>query len=294
MLGIAEQYFLAVAETGSFTKASELLFVSQPAVSRQIHLLEAELGFPLFTRTTRSVKLTPQGRILYEVLVESSNAWTRAVENAKQSHISDNNKLLLGLLNGWGIHRPPVSSIGMVQKLHPEIDVTIQQYNYREMTKRLLSGHLDLILTVESEVAPFKADIGWRSTLKSELILYMSNSNPAAQLEDPFPVLTEPVYVMGHEASSTSYDYMKDFVESRGWHMPVKTLPNIDSIYAAVDSGVGYAFTCLNSRICDSPDYKYYRLNAPMDLVFAWRLDRYNKNMNIFLNEFERLSQSDA
>ena len=54
--------FLTIAEHLSFTKAAELLHVTQPAVGQQIQSLEKELGVKLFTRTTRSVKLTKEGK----------------------------------------------------------------------------------------------------------------------------------------------------------------------------------------------------------------------------------------
>lgn len=56
------EYFIAVAETLSFTRASELCHVAQPAISQQIQSLEKELGFPLFARSTKGVELTPAGR----------------------------------------------------------------------------------------------------------------------------------------------------------------------------------------------------------------------------------------
>ena len=54
--------FLAVAENLNFARAAEQLHVTQPAVTQQIHALERELNVKLFTRTTRTVKLTEQGR----------------------------------------------------------------------------------------------------------------------------------------------------------------------------------------------------------------------------------------
>lgn len=57
------QYFRAVCETGSFTKAADACFVSQSAVSQQIKALEAELGFPLTERRGRSFSLTPAGAL---------------------------------------------------------------------------------------------------------------------------------------------------------------------------------------------------------------------------------------
>lgn len=56
--------FYEVAATGSFTRAAEKLYLTQPAVTQQIRALEAELGFPLLERTGRHVKLTPAGEAL--------------------------------------------------------------------------------------------------------------------------------------------------------------------------------------------------------------------------------------
>ena len=53
------EYFTAVAETLSFTRASELCHVAQPAISQQIQSLEKELGFSLFVRSTKGVELIP-------------------------------------------------------------------------------------------------------------------------------------------------------------------------------------------------------------------------------------------
>src|SRR5699024_12360374 len=67
------RYFIEVAETLSFTKASKNLYVSQPGISQQIHLLEAQLGVKLHNRTTRNVTLTEEGKLLYNKTVPSIN-----------------------------------------------------------------------------------------------------------------------------------------------------------------------------------------------------------------------------
>ena len=61
-------YFIAVAETKSFTNAARNYFIAQTAMSQQISALEKELGFLLFHRSNRSVELTQAGQTLYEQL----------------------------------------------------------------------------------------------------------------------------------------------------------------------------------------------------------------------------------
>ena len=59
------RYFIEVARRGSFSEAARRLYTAQPNLSKQIAQMEQELGFALFVRTRRSVKLTPAGEFLY-------------------------------------------------------------------------------------------------------------------------------------------------------------------------------------------------------------------------------------
>lgn len=78
------RYFLTVAEHGGFTPAADALFVAQPALSRQIAGLEAELGFSLFERLPRGVELTPAGR-LYRERVQALEVELAAAARAGKS-----------------------------------------------------------------------------------------------------------------------------------------------------------------------------------------------------------------
>ena len=60
------QYFVTVVEQGSINRAAQKLHMTQPPVSKQMQLLEAELGCPLFLRSTHPLELTQEGKVLYE------------------------------------------------------------------------------------------------------------------------------------------------------------------------------------------------------------------------------------
>ena len=68
MLAIQYEVFFEVASNLSFTKAAEVLYISQPAVSKQIKKLEAQLSIPLFERSGNTINLTPSGERLLKYL----------------------------------------------------------------------------------------------------------------------------------------------------------------------------------------------------------------------------------
>lgn len=91
------QYLMAIAKLGSFTRAAEALFVSQPTLSQQIKLLEESVGSPLLDRTGKTVRLTNAGEIyIYHV----RRAWSELSLGARA--VNDVNDLSRGSLRlGW-------------------------------------------------------------------------------------------------------------------------------------------------------------------------------------------------
>ena len=65
--------FYHVVKTGSISKASQELFISQPAVSQSIKHLESKLGGQLFFRTPKGINLTPEGEVLYKYIEQGYN-----------------------------------------------------------------------------------------------------------------------------------------------------------------------------------------------------------------------------
>ncbi|MGP4077395.1 LysR family transcriptional regulator [Halobacillus sp. K22] len=97
------KYFLEIAELKSFTKAAETFNISQPALSKQMKLLEEELGFPLFNRSVRGVDLTDKGQSLYQDLKPLFGQIERTIHNYR-----DHDQIRFGstpMISSYFIHR---------------------------------------------------------------------------------------------------------------------------------------------------------------------------------------------
>lgn len=148
------EYFVAVAEEASFTRAAERLHVAQPGVSAQIRVLERELGQELFERSPRSVRLTRVGT----AVLEHARA---ALQATSAAHLVVDE--LTGLLRGQ-------VSIGMVVACasadltellaefhlrHPAVEIALSEANSDLLLERVRTGELDLAFVALGGSLPF-------------------------------------------------------------------------------------------------------------------------------------------
>jgi DNA-binding transcriptional LysR family regulator len=138
------RYFLAVAEELHFTRAAERLYVSQPALSKQIRLLERNLGAALFVRDRREVRLTRMGEALVpharRVLGAWDEAWT-ALETAKAAERA---RLVIGMSTspGRGGLLPAIRS-RFTEEL-PDAELVLRQVGWADSTAGLADGSCDV------------------------------------------------------------------------------------------------------------------------------------------------------
>ncbi len=135
--------FVSVAETGSFSQASEQLYLTQPAVSKRISALETELDIALFDRIGRSINLTEAGRALLQHarrILQQVEDSKRAIRNLS-GHIAG--KLSIGTSHHIGLHRlPPV--LRAFTRLYPEVELDLHFMDSEEACSEVEHGRLEL------------------------------------------------------------------------------------------------------------------------------------------------------
>lgn len=147
------EYFLMAAREKNFTSAAKKLYVSQPALSKQIALLEEQLQTKLFYREHRQVRLTYPGEILFEELTQVSQALQHAVDRVREESARCYGQLSIGCLETISTQGFLLSLMQQWQDAYPNQPLTTSRHSFRNLVDLLEEGRLDFIFTLSFEQA---------------------------------------------------------------------------------------------------------------------------------------------
>lgn len=192
--------FYEVVKARSFSKAADILFMTQPGVSNHVSQLEAQAGYPLLKREKGKFQLTKEGRTIFKY-AEKIESLARELEHTIRNLQKDVKPLLR-------IGSPPVYSrivmpyiLSSFQKTYPDIMIRLDVGGSDEMLSSVLSMHNDIVIVANTRaskklyVLPF---------LKEELVLITATKHPLARKDsvslkeiEPFP------FILREEGSGT-------------------------------------------------------------------------------------------
>ncbi|MBQ1329822.1 MAG: LysR family transcriptional regulator, partial [Mogibacterium sp.] len=141
-------YFMAVATNRSFTKTSEELFVSQPAISKQISQLEKELGAKLFVRNNQRTVLTVVGKLYFDLFTRYKADLISTKIEAAQLMGLKKGTVRVGFLEGWDLFNIIPPMMERFKKAYPESEVVINCCGIKELATSLLTDTLDIAVTM--------------------------------------------------------------------------------------------------------------------------------------------------
>ncbi|MEM9088217.1 MAG: LysR family transcriptional regulator [Cyanobacteria bacterium P01_F01_bin.53] len=235
----------AIAAEGSFKRAADSLYVSQPAVSLQVQNLERQLDVPLFDRGGRRAQLTEAGHLLLEYgdrILSLCQETCRAVEDLQNLQ---GGTLIVGASQTTGTYLLP-RMIGQFRQRYPEVAVQLHVHSTRRTAWAVANGQIDLAiiggelppeLQESLEVAPYAED---------ELALIMPVFHPLASSEI---IARSDLYKLKFitlDSQSTIRKVIDQVltrggIETRRLRVEME-LNSIEAIKNAVQSGLGVAF----------------------------------------------------
>lgn len=145
MISFKHQVFLEVARHLSFTKASQTLFISQPAISKHIKSLEESYQASLFDRRGNAISLTPEGQLLIDFIMKAK-ALERQLEydlNTFRDPLRIKGELKLGASTTVALYIVPPVLSGF-RKKHPQVRLSLLNRNAESVLKALLDREVDL------------------------------------------------------------------------------------------------------------------------------------------------------
>ncbi len=189
MTNLQVDYFLSVANTKSVSRAAEELFVTPPAVSKQIALLEQELDLKLFLRGVHGMELTPGGEIMYSHFLSERAGLETALQRARDVGSNPATPLHLGIMQGWQI-QPQIAQLRSLLRAMPSpVELIPHSLPYPAQPDRLERGELDAALCISSDLytAARTTELHITPITKVKKLLLFSSRLPLASKPDLVP-----------------------------------------------------------------------------------------------------------
>jgi DNA-binding transcriptional LysR family regulator len=250
--------FCTVAETRSFSKTSEIIHLTQPAVSLQIQALEEMYETKLFDRSSSRVTLTPSGEVLYKYAKEILALYTAAEKVIGEMTGLVKGSITIGAGSTIGNYMLP-SVISDFRKTHPKIKVHLFVANMQGVIELLNAGNINVGL-VEGDVKRQKIVVD--KLLSDELLLIVPTHHPwAKRKEVSVSELIEEPFIL-REAGSGTRQTIEKFLARHGialQGMKVSmVLGTTQAIKEAVENGLGVSIV---SRWAARKEIKYGTLS---------------------------------
>ena len=169
----------AVASEKSFTKAAEILYVSQPSLSKQIKVLEHRLGISLLNREKNTLSLTEGGKVFLQyserilALCEESCRALNDVQNG------DRGNLIVGASQTIGTYLMP-RVLALFAQNYPQININVQVDSTRIIAKKVVNREIDIAVVGGDIPEDLKNNLETEKFVEDELILIVPKSHPFA------------------------------------------------------------------------------------------------------------------
>jgi DNA-binding transcriptional LysR family regulator len=230
--------FDAVAQEKTITRAGERLLISQPAVSKQLRLLEKALGAKLVDRESKGVRLTAAG----ELLAGYSRRLFALADEAEQAlaelHGLRRGRLTVGASTTIGIYYLP-ELLAEYRRLYPQIDLGVEVANTHDIQQALVEHRIDIALTEGFVHWP---GLDAKVFLVDDLVPIAPAGHPITKKRVAVEKFCDQALLMREEGSGTREVIEKALAERGIQVRPLMTLGNTEAIKRSVAAGVGVAF----------------------------------------------------
>ena len=284
MTSLQIAYFLKVTDCMSFSQAAEELYVSQPSVSRQIKLLEEELGYRLFDRTRKNlISLTAAGMVFRDTFRRSQQGLEAAMHAARELARHESLRLRVGIGQNWDMIRLLQTFRDQVGLRYPQAELFFENSSFRQLHEKLRSGALDIILCTKTSLTDFDA---------LEMVQVANLEGRAYVLRGLLRPEGEPLRIEDFEGRrlmvlpESEAPMTAELIQLQFLAHQVKTdlayVPNRSTIWQSLLMGEGFSVFDQYISFSGDPRLTYFRLEDYIPICAVWRRNNQNPLIRLF------------
>ncbi|HWZ52633.1 MAG TPA: LysR family transcriptional regulator [Granulicella sp.] len=242
------RYFCALADFGTFSKASQHLHISQSAISEQIADLEQEIGGALLDRSQRRTRLTPQGLMFLAEARRTLLASERAIDLTRRSLKGELGTLSIGFFP-WGTRGFFARIIREYRRLCPQVRLSLYEMHASVQMEALTSGKIDIGFTRPLE-APFSRTLRAELLYRDPVVVALPSDHPlAGRSLDIAALAGEPFVMCDRTMTPVLFDNILALCTTAGYSPRiVNTTSTWSGVLTLVESGEGIAMVPSGAR----------------------------------------------
>lgn len=276
-------YFSVLADTLHFGRAAELLHISQPPLSRQIALLEQELGVTLFERSRRSVRLTAAGERLRKEAREILHAVDRAKRNTQAASLGESGTLSVGFMFAAAYSVVPPLTRAYTSAF-PQVELKLSESIPTLLSDDLRAGEIDLGIMYPPRDTE---QLTVRSVYREPLVVALPTSHPLAdQAVLHIEQLRDQSFIISpRKASPYIYDTIVEHCLAHGFSPKIRLETNFQqTIVNLVGQGLGIALVHRSIGTARPARVVFKELaDAPqVEVTLTWNSNNHNPCVQTF------------
>ncbi|KAB8334301.1 LysR family transcriptional regulator [Scytonema tolypothrichoides VB-61278] len=242
--------FEAAARHGSFTRAAEELFLTQPTVSMQIKQLTKSVGLPLFEQVGKRLYLTEAGRELFTTCRQIFDTIAQFEMKVADLKGLKQGQLRLAVITTAKYFVPRL--LGSFCQLYPGIDIALQVTNHEGILERMSSNMDDLYIMSQ---VPEHLDVNYQPFLENPLVVIAPANHPLAMQKNiSIERLADEPFIMREPGSGTRRAVQKLFDEHKVMVKVKLELGSNEAIKQAIAGGLGISVLSRHTLTTDSKD----------------------------------------
>ncbi|MBP1628047.1 MAG: transcriptional regulator AlsR family [Holophagaceae bacterium] len=286
------RYFLAVADCLSYTEAARRLHISQPPLSKQVALLEAEMGLLLFKRERRGVTLTPAGAAFAEEVRGLFAQLERSVAKAQGIALGSGDPIRLAIPEAMVLD-PLQGLLRDFMDVQPGVQFQIIRLSLGRTREALLTGEVDLLFTLSFEEEALRScSSRLLGTRQGSWILSRQHPLAAKAVLEPSDFADLDLILVSREITEGGYAIALRNCEELGFRpRGIVEVPSFDAVLTYVELGRGIAIVGRPQAERNADRFKAFEFPEGMGqvgLMLFWREEAVSPALRLFLDHLDK------